>query len=135
MMLLNIDSPSKTEISPIEQQDNLFKALTHPAQIAILMLLRDGERCVCHLEAHLGYRQAYISQQLSVLREAGLVRDRRDGWNVYYAVVDPAIYEMLDAVQKLTGPVEAVPTKAITPCPCPHCQKPGRHRHFEPACG
>ena len=33
-----------------------------------VVLLRDGEACVCHIEAHLGYRQAYISQQLAALR-------------------------------------------------------------------
>jgi len=62
------------------QSAGLFKTLMHPARLEILEILRDGEHCVCHIEAVLGYRQAYISQQLSVLREAGLVQDRRDGW-------------------------------------------------------
>ena len=57
----------------------LFKVLMHPTRLAILGILRQGEECVCHMEATLGLRQAYISQQLSVLREAGLVSVRRDG--------------------------------------------------------
>jgi DNA-binding transcriptional ArsR family regulator len=48
----------------------------HPARLAILNTLRGGAACVCHLEAHLVYRQAYLSQQLAALRAASLVRDR-----------------------------------------------------------
>jgi DNA-binding transcriptional ArsR family regulator len=44
------------------------------------------------MEAHLGYRQDYISQQLMVLREAGLIQDRRDGWNVFYRVSEPLYF-------------------------------------------
>ena len=50
----------------------LLKALSHPARLAILEALRQGEACVCHLEALFGWRQAYLSQQLMVLRAAGL---------------------------------------------------------------
>jgi len=56
-----------------KRQSKLFKALMQPARVAILVQLRDGEQCVCHLEAILGYRQAYLSQQLAVLRQVGLV--------------------------------------------------------------
>src|SRR5690606_35866859 len=109
-----------TEIQPYEAQAQLLKALTHPARLAILDLLRDGEHCVCHMEAHLGYRQAYISQQLMVLREAGLIQDRRDGWNVFYRVAEPRIYAVLTAVEALVGPVEHS-AKPATACPCPKC--------------
>jgi DNA-binding transcriptional ArsR family regulator len=80
-----------------------FKALNHPVRLAILDLLRDGERCVYSLEAALGYRQAYISQQLMVLRDAGLVTDRREGWNVYYQTADHQLYKVIDAVAALSG--------------------------------
>lgn len=120
--MLNTKSAINQEQNPLEQQVSLLKALTHPARIAILNLLRDGEHCVCHLAAYLGYRQAYISQQLTVLRDAGIVQDRRDGWNIYYRVADPAIFEVLEAVQKLTGQEDYRPVEAISPCPCPHCR-------------
>jgi DNA-binding transcriptional ArsR family regulator len=98
---------------------NLFKTLMHPARLEILEVLRDGEHCVCHLEAVLSYRQAYISQQLSVLREAGLVQDRRDGWNIYYRVIQPSVFEVLDAAQAVTG---AKPSRRkAAACPCPQC--------------
>ena len=103
----------------------LFKALMHPVRLEILDLLRDGEHCVCHLEAALGYRQAYISQQLSVLREAGLVQDRRDGWNVHYRVTQPQVFALLDVAITMVG---GQPSKRkithgaeLDNCPCPRC--------------
>ncbi|MBL8055821.1 MAG: helix-turn-helix transcriptional regulator [Anaerolineales bacterium] len=99
----------------------LFKLLGHPARLAILNILREGEQCVCHLEAVLGYRQAYISQHLMGLREAGLVQDRREGPNVFYRVAEPAIFRVIDAANPVGEPA-AVPTARPAECPCPKCQ-------------
>ena len=120
-MNLNMIQKSKTDFNPFEAHASIFKTLTHPVRIAILEILRDQEHCVCHMEAHLGLRQAYISQQLSVLREAGLIQDRRDGWNIFYRVVNPGVYVVLDAVQKLTGIEKPPVRKAEVACTCPHC--------------
>jgi ArsR family transcriptional regulator len=78
-MELNMLDERKRNTAALDEQAQVFKLLTHPARIAILNLLRDGEHCVCHLEAYLGFRQSYISQQLAVMREAGIIQDRRDG--------------------------------------------------------
>jgi DNA-binding transcriptional ArsR family regulator len=104
----------------------LFKALTHPARLQILEILREGEQCVCHMEAQLGYRQAYISQHLMVLREAGLVEDRRDGWNIFYRVVEPRVYDLIGQARLMMGVSleHATPLKRSarsTKCPCPKC--------------
>jgi DNA-binding transcriptional ArsR family regulator len=105
----------------------LFKTLMHPARLAILDELRDGEQCVCHLEAALGYRQAYISQQLMILRESGLVRDIRDGWNIFYQVALPQVFELIDAAndvlsQNDSNPIYYTRTRNPRPgCPCPKC--------------
>jgi ArsR family transcriptional regulator len=110
-------------MDPLEEAAALFKLLSHPSRLAILHLLRDGEECVCHMEAALGLRQAYISQQLMVLRQAGLVTDRRDGWNVFYRVTKPEVFALLDAALAIIAPdaTDALPAKAGT-CPCPKCQ-------------
>jgi ArsR family transcriptional regulator len=95
----------------------------HPTRLAILDLLRHGEQCVCHLEAHLGKRQAYISQQLMVLREAGLVVDERDGLNSYYRVTDPQVFTLIDTARAMYG-VEVDTRHGCAPaaaCPCPRC--------------
>jgi ArsR family transcriptional regulator len=111
-----------------KQKDNygsqvkLFKVLMHPARLAILEVLRQSEACVCHMEAALGYRQAYLSQQLMVLREAGLVDDQRDGWNVYYRVSKPDIFKVIDAAGQALGESwrPSIPA-IIASCSCPHC--------------
>lgn len=104
----------------------LFKILAHPARLAILAVLRDGEQCVCHLEAMLKLRQAYISQHLKVLKDAGIVTDRRDGWNMYYHVTRPEVFEVADAMYALAGQPQAVPhAHARADCPCPKCHPEG----------
>jgi DNA-binding transcriptional ArsR family regulator len=120
-MELNINLDHETEIQATDPQVQIFKVLTHPARLAILEILQDGEHCVCHMEAYLGFRQAYISQQLSVLREAGLVLDRRDGWNIFYRVADGRIYEVLALVRRITGQDEPELRKPIVACHCPKC--------------
>ena len=105
----------------------LFKVLMHPTRLAILQILRSGEECVCHMEATLGMPQAYISQHLGVLRQAGLVESRRDGWNVYYQIAQPEVFRVLDAASALLDPYDSVtPTAGTEPkpaaCGCPKCQ-------------
>lgn len=101
-----------------------LKALSHPARLAILEALRQGEACVCHMETLFGWRQAYISQQLMVLREAGLVADRRDGWNIFYRVVKPEIYAVIEAIYQVSGRVARIelPPVSLDSCTCPHCK-------------
>ena len=50
----------KHDLSTETKQANFLKLLTHPVRIAILQILLQDEACVCHLEAALGYRQAYF---------------------------------------------------------------------------
>jgi DNA-binding transcriptional ArsR family regulator len=119
-------------IKPYQASADLFKTLAHPARLAILAILRDGEQCVCHMEAMLKLRQAYISQHLKVLKDAEIVSDRRDGWNMYYHVTRPEIFEVTDSMFATTGQLEDIPhthSPAGTPpagrgkaaCPCPKC--------------
>ena len=106
-----------------EKQVRLLKALSHPGRLAILDVLRAGEACVCHIEATLGYRQAYISQQLAVLREAGVVASRQDGWNIFYRVTHDAVYDIIIIARSIVSPEWQEGEKALVPddCPCPKC--------------
>ena len=106
-----------------DTQSDFLKAISHSTRLAILDILRDGEQCVCHMEAMLDLRQAYISQQLMVLKQAELVDSRRDGLNLYYRVVKPEVFTVLDTIKSVTG-VLPKPIKhkhANTDCPCPKC--------------
>jgi ArsR family transcriptional regulator len=106
-----------------EIQSELLKALSHPTRLAILDILREGEQCVCHMEATLGLRQAYISQQLMILKNVGVVESRRDGLNLYYRVVKPELFTVLEAVRVVTGTTVELPVHkhADIECPCPKC--------------
>ncbi|MGC9398161.1 MAG: ArsR/SmtB family transcription factor [Anaerolineae bacterium] len=84
-----------------EELASLFKALAHANRLAILRLLEGRELCVCEIEEALDLRQAYVSQQLSVLREAGLVCYRRDGWNVWYRIARPEVYTLLETAESI----------------------------------
>ncbi len=110
-----------------QQISTLLRAISQPARIEILLAIGTGEACVCHLEAAIGQRQAYISQQLMALREAGIVIHRRDGRNIFYRLKDPAILELLQQAGKLSGVDESDPQIAgllVLPekCPCPNCE-------------
>ena len=100
-----------------------LKAIAHPTRLAVLEILREGEQCVCHMEAMLGVRQASISQQLMILREAGLVDFRREGLNIYYRVVRPQVFRLMDAVYAASGSQRPriAHKHARENCPCPKC--------------
>ncbi|MCX8061361.1 MAG: metalloregulator ArsR/SmtB family transcription factor [Anaerolineales bacterium] len=105
-----------------EAEAQFYKVLMHPLRLAILDLLREGEHCVCHMEAVFGLRQAYISQQLMVLRTAGLVEVRREGLNIYYRVTQPKIYAVMDALRQLTQKEPTFPLQPVDVCSCPSCE-------------
>jgi DNA-binding transcriptional ArsR family regulator len=72
-----------------------FQALAHPTRIAILELLGDGELSAGSLIEKLGIEQANVSQHLAVLRGRQLVTNRRAGNQVFYALRDSIISEVL----------------------------------------
>ncbi len=106
----------------------LLRLLAHPTRLAVLEILRAGEECVCHMVSMLGLRQAYLSQQLAVLRESGIITDRREGWNHYYRLADPAIIPLLDALKSASGtqPHDEPTRRAGEDCPCPKCSASSR---------
>lgn len=71
-----------------------FHALSDPTRLEIVDLLRHGERCVCELVDALDAAQSRLSFHLKVLKEAGLVADRRDGRWVYYTLDTDALGEL-----------------------------------------
>jgi len=105
------------EMSAYQERARLFYILSHPARLQILDILRGGEECVCHIQAMLGKRQAYVSQQLMILREAGLVADRKEGQNVFYRLVELTVDGVLAVV---LGPAEARTCCEETACPRCH---------------
>ena len=105
------------------REANFLKLLVHPVRIAILKILRNEEACVCHMEALLGYRQAYLSQQLAVLREAGIISDRKVGWNVYYQIQNFQVLDILKKTSELFDPDHSRIPDIPACCPCPKCSQ------------
>ena len=73
-----------------------LRVLSDPNRLRIVCLLLRGEKCVCEVERDLGISQQLASHHLNVLREAGVLRARREGTSSYYAVVE----EKLDGIAR-----------------------------------
>jgi ArsR family transcriptional regulator len=73
----------------------VFQALAHPTRIAIVEALKDGELSAGTLQEHLGVEQANLSQHLAVLRSRHGVVNRKAGNQVFYALRDPVLLEVL----------------------------------------
>ncbi len=102
---------------PYQRAADLFSLLAHTSRLQILDELRRGEACVCHLQAAIGRPQAYVSQQLGVLREAEVVADRREGLFVFYRLSEPGVEHLLE---QTLGP--AGEPQPVAGCPCPRCE-------------
>lgn len=97
----------------------LMRVLSHPDRLAILCRLATGEHAVADLQRELGLRQPGLSQQLSELRDAGLVDARRESRSVFYSLADgraAAVLGALDAIwagaPSAPRPAPAAPTPA-----------------------
>lgn len=85
-----------------QEAARVFHALSDPTRLDILERLRAGERCVCDLQGALDAAQSRLSFHLRILRDAGLVADRKDGRWVYYSLRPEAIEDLAKALGDLT---------------------------------
>lgn len=84
-----------------------FKTLGHPARIRVLELLSQREHAVGELLPEVGVEATSLSQQLAVLRRAGLVTSRKEGSTVYYALTSPQVAELLAVARRILTEVLA----------------------------
>jgi ArsR family transcriptional regulator len=108
----------------------VLKTISQPARLEILQALGTSKACVRHLEVCLGKRQAYISQQLMILRDTGLVTAGRDGRNIFNSLKDSTILELIQVSGHITQIPENVILHPVTGgslpgCNCPHCVPDG----------
>ncbi|ETT00979.1 biofilm growth-associated repressor [Providencia alcalifaciens PAL-3] len=88
------------------QTASLLKTLGNPDRLLLLCQLTQGEACVSDLEASLGIVQPTLSQQLTVLRNEGLVATRREGKRIYYSIADEKLFTLLNTLYQLYCPVK-----------------------------
>lgn len=102
-----------------ELQAHSFKALAHPARIAMLEMMRNGPICSCEIEPVLGLTQSNIAKHLAILRDSGLVSSYRDGSRVMCQVPDPRVFVALDAVRAATHAQLEAATQAFAAAQTP----------------
>jgi len=82
-----------------EAKANIIKALAHPSRLMMVEALLEGEKCVCDLTKLVGSDISTVSKHLAVLREAGIVEDRKVGQWVFYKLRVPCIVNFLGCVE------------------------------------
>jgi ArsR family transcriptional regulator len=87
-------------VSPAAVHLARLQALAEPTRLQIVDLLRGGERCVCDLTDALEAAQSRLSFHLKVLKDAGLVTDRRDGRWVYYTLNQDTLEELAERLSR-----------------------------------
>lgn len=100
-----------------EELVDALKALAHPVRLRIMKALSGTERNVGEIDHDTGIGQPSLSQQLAVLRNAGLVKIRKDAKLVYYRIDDTMLTNVVSATEKLGGR-SAIPT-GRSPQPAP----------------
>ena len=89
--MITIDSQNRFK-------STVFNALSDPIRLDIVAYLRDGEKCVCEIVPQLNLIQPLVSRHLKILKDAGLIRCRKDGTKRMYSIVDQKIYAIVDAL-------------------------------------
>ena len=116
-MIYNAGVPTATRTAPdLDRAVALFHALSDVTRLSILDMLRGGERCVCELQDELDAAQSRLSFHLRVLKDAGLVTDRREGRWSYYSIVPDALAEVHDLSVALQPKKGTLPTLRAGAC-------------------
>ena len=89
---------------------NIFKALSDTTRLRVLKLLESGELCVCDIVTALDMSQPKISFHLNTLKEAGLIKDRKEGRWIHYRLDDSDLFRRF----MLLSVLEKIPKEAVT---------------------
>jgi ArsR family transcriptional regulator len=119
----NVFMETNVNSNPLQPMVSLLETISPLARLELLLLIGAGEACVCHLEAWLGYRQAYISQHLMALRQVGLLDSRREGKYIFYRLAKPEVLSLIQQAAQMAG-VDLHPIETVAPeeqCGCPTC--------------
>lgn len=80
---------------------NIFKALSHPARVQIIKLLKNGRLCVCDILPEVEMEQSNTSQHLAVLRKQGILSSSKEGTMVFYEITSPEVLAMIDSAEQM----------------------------------
>ena len=80
---------------------DIFKALADPTRLKILECVKNGEKCICEIIPYTGKSQPNVSIHLKVLKNAGIIKDRKDGTRIMIKASNKEIYEIIEQVKKI----------------------------------
>jgi ArsR family transcriptional regulator len=92
---------TESEKRRIKGRAVILKALAHPSRLLIVEKLSEKPFCVCELTAMIGADTSTVSKHLSILRNAGIISDRKQGTSVYYSLEAPCLTRLLDCVESV----------------------------------
>ena len=101
-----------------EQLAQVYALLGQPARLKLVLAIGEGEACVCHLRQALMYRQAYISQQLMLLRQGNILSTRRIGRHIYYHLTNLALLQQI----RQTAAILNIPLEEVHLSSTPGCE-------------
>jgi Predicted transcriptional regulators len=97
----NLVAKKEFDMTIYELQAEISKTLAHPLRLALLHVLKDGEKTVNELVDILGASQSNISQHLAIMRQRQIVKTRKEGSAVYYRVSSPKISQACDIMREV----------------------------------
>ena len=77
----------------------VMKAVAHPIRLAIVDILRGGEKCVCKITEAVGAERSNVSRHLAVMVKAGILASRKEGLMVYYNLRTPCVLDFFTCVE------------------------------------
>ena len=92
---------TENERKKSEARAKILKALAHPSRIFIVEKIKDKPFCVCELAEMIGIDQSTTSKHLSLLKNAGIIEDRKEGTTVYYSLRCQCIMEFIGCIENV----------------------------------
>jgi DNA-binding transcriptional ArsR family regulator len=92
---------TETEQRRSEARARILKALAHPSRIFIVDLLSERPHCVSELTAAIGSDTSTVSKHLSILKNAGVIADRKQGTTVHYSLEAPCLLRFISCVEQV----------------------------------
>lgn len=95
-------SAEKINADELKREAEVFKAMADPCRLTIIRLLKGGELCVCEIMTALNRPQSSTSHHLIILKDAGLIKERKDGKWSRYRLADGAVLEMMNLAELMS---------------------------------
>jgi ArsR family transcriptional regulator, arsenate/arsenite/antimonite-responsive transcriptional repressor len=87
-----------TDNAKYDQMAVIMKAMAHPTRLFILDQLKEKEHCVCELQELIGADMSTVSKHLSVLKNAGIIDNRKQNNQVFYSLICPCVLDVYQCV-------------------------------------